>query len=212
MSHNICSDKFTQSELVSGNTTDMCEVCGGAVKRGASRFCGSGCYSAWRKRTSAASTVDRFWSKVKVGGPHECWLWTGSRIPSWHGQMYLNGRPQYVHRISWEWAHGPIADGMQVLHRCDVPICVNPAHLFLGDQVANLKDAAAKGRFHVPRPRSQKLSPEQLKDIDALLDAGELQVRIAERYGVSESWVSQYAKGLRRQYDRPARARRRSVA
>lgn len=42
--------------------------------------------------------------------------------------------------------NGPIPEGMQVLHRCDVPYCVNPEHLFLGTDKENHRDKTAKGR------------------------------------------------------------------
>jgi hypothetical protein len=86
-----------------------------------------------------------------------------------------------------------------------VPLCVNPAHLFLGNQKVNMADAAAKGRLHTPRPSKQKLTPAQLAEIDVLLANGGrgTKASIARQYGVSKCWVGLYARGLRRQYDRP---------
>jgi hypothetical protein len=95
----------------------------------------------------------RFWSKVDQRGPDECWEWTASRNQFGYGQIMLGAygtggkaRPFFAHRIAWELIHGPIETGLFVLHRCDNPPCVNPAHLFLGDQSDNMKDAHAKGR------------------------------------------------------------------
>ncbi len=48
--------------------------------------------------------------------------------------------------MAFELTFGPIPRGQGVLHRCDNPPCCNPAHLFLGDQSANMADAAHKGR------------------------------------------------------------------
>ena len=88
----------------------------------------------------------RLWSKVnKTDG---CWLWTGSTdgrygtISSYHGKS-----PHKAHVVSWEMAHGPVPDGMRVLHECDTPLCVRPSHLFLGTQETNIRDAVAKGRI-----------------------------------------------------------------
>lgn len=52
----------------------------------------------------------------------------------------------YSHRLAYEAWVGPIPDGMHVLHRCDNPPCINPAHLFLGTDAENVRDRDGKGR------------------------------------------------------------------
>jgi len=93
----------------------------------------------------------RFWPKVKIRGPDECWLWRAKAKIRGYGQIFAWGRPQYAHRIAYALGKGPLALGDHVLHKCDVPLCCNPNHLFLGDQVANMKDRFAKGRIRVQR-------------------------------------------------------------
>jgi len=55
---------------------------------------------------------------------------------------------QRVHRLAWEETHGPIPEGMHVLHHCDNPPCYEVEHLFLGTNTDNMRDKAAKGRHH----------------------------------------------------------------
>ena len=64
----------------------------------------------------------------------------------WYGKVTRNGRRIGTHRAAWEDANGPIPDGMEVLHRCDNPPCINVDHLFIGTHRDNMKDMAAKGR------------------------------------------------------------------
>jgi hypothetical protein len=76
-----------------------------------------------------------------------CWEWEGELNRKGYGVFRYgkNGRTG-AHRASWFFHHGPIPDAAWVLHRCDNPRCVNPDHLFLGDNAANVADKVAKGR------------------------------------------------------------------
>ena len=69
----------------------------------------------------------RFWAKVNK--TPTCWLWTGSGTLDGYGQLYVDGRKNYVHRISYEIHVGRVPDGLVLDHLCRVRRCVNPAHL-----------------------------------------------------------------------------------
>jgi len=82
-----------------------------------------------------------------------CWLWLGNRLTrgTWgYGLVNIRrgGRKTTTsaHRAAYELWVGPVPEGAKVLHRCDVTICVNPEHLFLGTQKDNVQDCMKKNR------------------------------------------------------------------
>ena len=85
-------------------------------------------------------TPSDFWKIVEKGPV--CWLFK-PRSKSYYG--YFKGK--VAHRYSWALANGPIPKGMFVLHKCDVPHCVRPDHLFLGTASDNSLDAHRKQRL-----------------------------------------------------------------
>lgn len=133
----------------------------------------------------------RFWAKVKMGGPDECWLWKGCKNSSGYGQISRGGRPTlmlYVHRVSYQIHHGPIPEGKEVCHRCDVRLCVNPAHLFAGTRSDNMCDMLRKGRGKPPkgmRNFKHKFTDDQVREIRRERREKGTHYRVfADRYGV----------------------------
>lgn len=86
----------------------------------------------------------RFWQKIEKAGPDDCWLWRGTLSPKGYGIFARKG--YRAHRISFFISTGTDPLGKLICHRCDNPPCVNPAHLFMGTDLDNLTDMAAKGR------------------------------------------------------------------
>ncbi len=91
---------------------------------------------------------DRFWAKVDVRGPDDCWEWTASRRAKGYGQFNAYGRPMSASRFAAVLRLGYFDPSLSVLHKCDNPPCVNPAHLYLGTQSNNERDKVARGRHH----------------------------------------------------------------
>lgn len=91
----------------------------------------------------------RFWSKVAVAGPDECWPWLASTKggPHGYGQFYIRkGVPVTASRVALALQGYVLTHELVACHRCDNPPCVNPAHLFVGTYSDNAEDSVAKGR------------------------------------------------------------------
>lgn len=89
-----------------------------------------------------------------------CRIWEGARDKDGYGTRKVKGRKAYAHRVAWEQANGPIPDGLSVLHRCDIPWCDNPDHLYLGTHQDNMRDLRERGvNPHVERWRRTTKTP-----------------------------------------------------
>jgi hypothetical protein len=121
-----------------------------------------------------------------------CWIWTGPLRGNGYGGF---GKKDYAHRAAYRAYHGKIPDGLQVLHRCDVPLCVNPAHLFAGTQKQNVHDARIKGRLVGntligAAHGATRLTWDDVAGIRALSRAGVTKAWIARKFGISHSQAS----------------------
>jgi hypothetical protein len=78
---------------------------------------------------------------------------------------------------------------MFVCHACDMPLCVNPDHLFLGTQSDNMIDCKSKGRhrFAITCGESHYKSKLTDDDVRAIRASSGTFKEIGQRFGISES-------------------------
>lgn len=118
------------------------------------RFCSRACYPH--------RAADVFQYADRSGGPDACWPWLRCKDKDGYGKFRADGHNGRAHRIAWEAVNGPIPAGLDALHSCDSPPCINPAHLFLGTNADNSADMVAKGRSLAGDRNPAHLRPERL--------------------------------------------------
>lgn len=136
----------------------------------------------------------KFWLNVDRSGPVPdevvygqivaCWTWNGDRLPNQYGVFRARGGSQMAHKISYEISNGPVSDAGQVLHSCDNPSCVNPAHLHAGSQSDNMVE------MHCRQRGRTKMSFEAADEARMRRHTGETVTSLARGYGVSMSAMS----------------------
>jgi len=87
---------------------------------------------------------ERFLAKFEEATSKACWLWTAATLTKGYGLFGVRSQNALAHRVQFQRHHGYLPE--VVCHTCDNPGCVNPAHLFAGDQTTNMSDCKAKGR------------------------------------------------------------------
>jgi hypothetical protein len=150
----------------------------------------------------------RFWERIQkqatVTSPHvstPCWLWTGGKKSNGYGVLGNLGKLVHVHRLSYQLHYGDLPMGKpHVCHHCDNPACVNPEHLFAGDDRDNGEDRANKGRNVIPDNNGAKnpaaiLTAEKVLAIRARHDGKHGSIsRLAREFGVDRTTVSLIVK------------------
>lgn len=173
--------------------------------------------------TLSPHAVQAFQKHVPTGlSAEECWIWLGDKSgnPNYpkivpYGRFYARGIGKiYAHRFAWMLANGvdEFPKGHIVCHSCDAPLCINPAHLFLGTHKENTADMLAKhrqaGQFKVGKDERRmhgdthkmaKLTAVQVTEIRQLYtETAHLPttapernslVKLAKRYGVSKKTI-----------------------
>jgi len=147
------------------------------------------------------AVVARFWAKVDIRGPDECWPWHKAIAGSGYGSFSLNGQSLSSHRIAYRLANGAWPDaGLLIRHKCDNRACCNPQHLETGNHAENARDMVERGRARNGPSKGEKngnakLNGEAVAKIRELLKMGQTNTAIAKNYGVTHAMISCIRRG-----------------
>ena len=135
--------------------------------------------------------MKRFWDKVDVKGPDDCWEWQAYKNKAGYGVIKFDGKAKLANRMAYLLTFGEIPAGQMVRHKCDNPSCCNPAHLELGDQFDNMRDMMQRRR------RRYTLTPELVRKARQLREAGLGVCAIGRELGIGHTTISRALSGRR---------------
>lgn len=151
--------------------------------------------------TLSEKDLARFWGKVEVRGESECWPWKG-HCKGGYGQFGIGGKDKsrnhmfFATRVAYAISKYDPPSGELVCHTCDNPVCVNPSHLFLGDQSKNMRDMISKGRDRKARGENNansKLTKESVIEIRRRYrrgkGSGDSAEQLGPEFGVSATQI-----------------------
>jgi hypothetical protein len=152
-----------------------------------------------KKHIRRGTPEERFWNRVIIAGVRDCWLWDGPCDTDGYGMFFVDTQRFRASRFAYMLANGPIPSGQGVLHHCDNPPCVNPAHLFLGTPKDNALDSVSKNRrarMFGAANASTKLTEDHVRTIRLLHKQGNTTIAaLARQFCTSESTVRFIVQG-----------------
>lgn len=140
----------------------------------------------------------RFWENTdRPDGDGGCWLWKGYIRKNGYGSVTIKGKSYHTHVVSYkEYYNEEIPKGMCVLHSCNNPACINPAHLRLGTHQDNMDDMTnADRQAKGSKNGNSVLNEDQVRQIKILLKNGATKRSVAEAFGVSFNAIKDLKKG-----------------
>lgn len=141
----------------------------------------------------------RFLNFVDIRDSDECWPWVGGKYYNGYGQFFRNPEKTTAHRFSYEMFVGEVPRHLDVCHKCDNRICVNPAHLFLGTKSDNIRDMVAKGRQVITDRRGECngraiITEKDVLEMRTYFKKGHTIASIARLFKVSETQTARIIK------------------
>jgi hypothetical protein len=162
-----------------------------SAKRAANpQFCSKTCQAATRNKRGKDNITKRFYERVNVGSPHECWEWKARRDLNGYGLIDIGGRPNLAHRVSFFITNGYECEN--VCHACDNPPCCNPKHLWAGNPKLNVTDMVLKGRWRGGPPLCGSLNPASKlteQQVILIIKSTESYKKLSEQFNVSTTAI-----------------------
>lgn len=157
----------------------------------AQRFCSVECS---RKSIKHGDALERL-LKWSIPEPNSgCWIWLGNIDRAGYGVIVIGGKRFHAHRLSYSLHKGELASGLGALHHCDMPICVNPDHLYSGTPADNARDRVSRNRsLSGSRNPMSKLTEIQVAEIRASSASEQV---LAGLYGVSDATIWRIRKAI----------------
>jgi DNA-binding XRE family transcriptional regulator len=152
------------------------------------------------------SWAEKFWARVEIGSPDDCWLWQGCLGKDGYGVVGKGrGNQDYTHRVAYSLTYGKIPENTSILHKCQGggnPACCNPNHLKPGTATENHKDMEEAGRMPIGESHvNSKLTESIVREIHRAYgkprgsgmpkraDTRVTYGMLADRYGVTKQTV-----------------------
>lgn len=116
-----------------------CELCGNPISSPrANRFCSASCRSSVLNRKPEEECL---FGRDRCLKTETCWLWLGSINKKGYGTITFRRHGTLAHRAAYIYTYGPVPEGLEVDHKCNVRRCVRPDHLQAIPHIDNVKKA-----------------------------------------------------------------------
>jgi hypothetical protein len=116
--------------------------------------------------TPTPEDIKRFWEKVDIKGPDECWEWMASRVRGKYGRFRWNGKTRRANRFAFFVTNGYWPEVGR--HDCDNPGCCNPSHILNGTTLENNRDIVRRGRNNPPSGANHYCAKLTEQDVRAI--------------------------------------------
>jgi len=141
-------------------------------------------------RNPITHTVEGLRDRTETIPYDGCWIWMGATSFGGYGSMTSHNKRKNTHRVMYELVNGPIPEGKVIMHTCDNPACINPAHLRTGTLSENMEDCVRKNRLNNPKGETHFRSKFTSKDIIKIRNSEYTNRKLAAAYGVTHSTIA----------------------